>query len=101
MTIYEAKLTLTTAGGDAEGNVTNNYGICHQILATPASQDTQYEIEIVNRDGISIYYKNGSDAPTGQIDELTLLPLIGTQTIRITNATKDEQFNICLVIRGE
>lgn len=98
MRIYNAKLTGATVGGLFQGNLTHLNCLCYNILVTPATASTTYDVKITNPDGLVIYERTSE---TGTISEVTTLPLLGTYTVDIMSATADEEFIICLVSRED
>jgi len=98
MRIFNGKLSGATSGGFFQGNITNLNCLCHQILVSPVSNTTQYDVQILNQDNKIIYERTSE---IGQLAELTELPMLGTYTINILNATADESFSICLVARED
>jgi len=98
MRIFNAKLTGATVGGTFQGNLSHLNCLCYNIIVTPATETTIYDIKIVNPDGTNIYERTSE---TGTLSDITMLPFLGTYTITISNATADENFIICLVSREE
>lgn len=98
MRIYNAKLTGATVGGLFQGNLTHLNCLCQNIIVTPTTASTTYDVKIINPDN-SVIYERTSE--TGTLSEVTAIPLLGTYTISILNATADENFIICLVSRED
>lgn len=98
MIIFNAKLTGTASGGAFSGNLTHLNCLCQNIIVTPETETTQYDIQITNPDG-SVIYERTSEV--GTLSEITAIPMLGTYTINISSATVDEDFIICLVAREE
>lgn len=98
MRIYNAKLTGATVGGLFQGNFTHLNCLCQNIIVTPTTPSTTYDVRIMNPDN-SVIYERTSE--TGTLSEVTAIPLLGTYTVSILNATNDENFIICLVSRED
>jgi len=97
MLIHIERLTLTTSSGSASGNTTSKLrGICYEILVKPATASTQYDISIVNNNGLTIYARTSE---VGDMGENMELPMQGANTVSLSNATADELFIIELVMR--
>jgi hypothetical protein len=102
MRIYNAELRGATEGGEFQGNLTHNNGMCQQVLVKPASDDTTYDFKLINNKDIVVYERTYADDKfIGTLADEVSLPILGTYTAVISNASKDEQFTICLVARED
>jgi len=92
--IHKEPLNLTTSSGTASGN-TNRLlvGLLRQILASPATSTTVYDIKIVSPEGLTIFEALSC---TGDYGVEVVLPIRGIYTVTISNATVDELFTIGL-----
>ena len=94
--IHRETMTLTTSSGSASGNtVPSIQGILRQVIASPATSSTTYNITITNADS-RIIYKRTSE--TGDLAENVQIPIKRINTVALSSATADELFNIELVI---
>ena len=89
--------SMTTASGSASVNTTDRKGILRQVLISPASASTDYDIKLTNDQSLIIYLRT---TETGDLAEEVALPVLGIYTINIDNATKDEVFKVELVIQA-
>ena len=86
---------MTTSSGSASINTRPIRGLCHQIIIKPTTETTQYTFYIVNSDGAEIYTRTSE---TGTLSDLESIPVRGIYTLYLTDATKDEKFNIQLLV---
>lgn len=98
MRICNGKLSGETVGGEFSGNLTHQNCLCQNVIVKPETETTQYTIQIINPDDVLIYERIGE---TGTLSETVSIPLLGTYTINILNATADEGFFTCLVARED
>ena len=98
MRIFNGKLSGTVVGGTFSGNVTHLNCLTHNVIVVPETQTTQYDFQIINPDGAIVFETTGI---TGTLSELTILPMLGNYTLKILNATVDEDFSFTLVARED
>jgi len=98
MRIFNGKLSGTTVGGAFEGNITHLNCLTHNVIVVPETLITQYDFQIINPDGAIVFETTGI---IGTLSELTILPMLGNYTLKILNATVDEDFSFTLVARED
>ena len=94
MLIYTGYLSENTVLGEASVNTQSIRGLCRHVIVKPATETTTYDISITNPVDAKIYERTSE---TGTLSELTSIPIQGTYTINITNATADETFIVELI----
>lgn len=94
--IHKEQLALTPSSGSASTN-TNRFvtGLFRQLLVSPATSTTVYDITITSPEGLIIYQALSC---TGDFSPELVLPIRGIYTVAIANATVDELFTINLVV---
>ena len=98
ISIHKETLSGSTSSGSLAKN-TNNLrtgGLLSIVSAKPATTTTQYDIKIVDDGSFTIYERTSE---IGELAEEVLLPVRGVYTITISNATRDENFDLRLHIR--
>jgi len=96
MLIDMKKLTGTASSGSLAVNTPSSmHGFLHHVVVNPATSTTIYDVKITNSESINIYERVSE---TGTLSEEVQLPIRGTYTITISNATVDEAFTIQLGI---
>lgn len=95
MLIHKEKISGTTSSGLLSGNTTPMRGMCHSVSVQPATETTVYDIKITDSDSVDVYERLSE---TGTLSELLVLPIEGTYTVAVSNATVDEEFNIFIMI---
>jgi hypothetical protein len=98
MRIFNGKLSGTVSGGTFSGNVTHLNCLVHNIIVAPETSTTEYDFQIINPDGNVIYERTDE---VGTLSELIQLPMLGNYTLKILNATVDEDFSFTLVARED
>lgn len=88
--------TLTTSSGSASDTFSST-GICLQILVEPTTSSTQYDISITDSSDTVVFSRVDE---TGTFNELLGLPLAGTYTFSIDNATNDEDNTVFIGVRN-
>ena len=96
MLISTKQIVETTSSGIILKNTNALRGLCHQIIVYPESDDTIYDIYMTNNAGAVVYERTSE---VGTMSEFITMPVLGVYTIKIENATKDEQFKIQLCIQ--
>ena len=96
--IHKETLSGVTVSGSLVINTSNLKvgGLMSIICVRPTLADTIYDIKIVDNGGFNIYERTSE---TGELAEEVLLPVRDIHTITISNASKDELFNLRLYIR--
>jgi hypothetical protein len=95
MLIHPEKLTLTTSSGSATGNTQRLVGVLRQVVVSPVSASTTYDVTITNPQSSTVYERLSE---TGELSEEVQLPLHGIHTVSLANATADEAFTIQLIL---
>ena len=98
MRIFNGKLSGTTVGGTFEGNITHLNCLVQNVIVVPETSTTEYDFQIINPDGAVIYERTDE---VGTLSELIQLPMLGAYTLKILNATVDEDFSFTLVARED
>lgn len=96
MIIHKEIISLTPSSGSATTN-TNKLlvGILRQVLCSPTTPTTIYDITITSPEGLIIYQ---TTSQTGDLADDVTLPMRGIHTVALANSTVDEVFNINLVV---
>ena len=96
MIIHPELLTGTTASGALSVNTKEALmGVCREIIVTPATLSTVYNLAITDANSQRVFY---SASITGIFAEEVALPFRGIYTVAISSATRDEIFKISLVV---
>lgn len=94
MIVSEKKFTITTNAGVGLGTFEYSQGEFNQIVVTPTTGSTQYDVKITNSQDVDIYDENDV---TGTLNEGPLqLATRGNATVTIENASADEDFTVFL-----
>ena len=93
--IHPEKLTLTTSSGSATGNTKRLVGILRQVVVSPATSSTVFDVTITNPQSSTVYERLSE---AGELSEEVQLPLHGIHTVSLSNATADEEFSIQLIL---
>lgn len=88
--IDRARQVETTSSGEASFNFEYANGVMvRQIIVTPKTASTIFDVTILDGNSEAIYVREGE---TDSLNELLELPIKGSYTLEITNATADEEF---------
>ncbi len=90
------KKTLTPDTGSVSTTFTT-HGLCHQILVKPDTSSTQYDVSLTDSGSVVIFKRTSE---VGTMNDLITLPLSGTYTLSIDNATVDEAHTVLIVVRN-
>jgi len=89
-------MTGTTSSGALSTNtVAALTGIAREIIISPATSSTQYNLTITNDNSLDMFI---SESITGDFIEEVALPMRGVYTVTVDQATKDEEFNMAIVL---
>ena len=89
-------MTGTTSSGALSTNtVAALTGIAREIIISPATSTTQYNLTITNDNSLDMFI---SESITGDFIEEVALPMRGVYTVTVDQATKDEEFNMAIVL---
>ena len=95
MVIHNEYLTGSTLSGDLSVNTeVALMGVVREILVTPTTITTQYNLTITNDQSLIVFY---SSSIIGNFAEEVALPFRGIYTIAIDSATNDEAFTIGII----
>lgn len=97
MLIHSEKITKATQSGTFSENFRSIYGMCHQIVIRPVTETTTYSFKIMDSTDTIVFERTSE---TGTYSELTEMPMRGTYTLTVYDATADETF-ICQIIIKE
>jgi len=94
--IHKEILSVTASSGSASIN-TNRFlnGLLREVISSPATSDTVYDITITSPEERIIYE---TLSQSGDLADEVVIPVRGIQTVSIANATVDEVFSINLVV---
>ena len=94
--IHKEKFALTASSGSATGN-SNRFlnGILREVLSSPATGSTTYDITITSPEGLIIYQ---TTSQIGDMADEVTIPVRGVHTVSIANATADELITVNLII---
>ena len=96
MTIHKEILAGTTSSGALSVNTVVSFnGIMRQILISPTTATTQYNLTISDDASLNILCE---DSITGDYSPEVALPVKGIYTVAIDSATADEAFSMSLVV---
>jgi hypothetical protein len=95
-TIHPEKLKNTTALGAFSMNTGFLIGELGNVIVKPTIETTVYDIKIVNNIGATVYERTGEE---GTLSELLEMPLHGIYGVYVSNATRNEDFQIMLMIK--
>ena len=89
-------MTGTTSSGALSTNtVAALQGIAREIIISPATSSTTYDLTITNDNSLNVFL---SSSITGDFIEEVALPFRGVYTVAISNATADESFTMAIVL---
>jgi hypothetical protein len=89
-------MTGTTSSGALSTNtVAALQGIAREIIISPATSTTTYNLTITNDNSLDVFT---SDSIEGDFIEEVALPFRGVYTVAIDSATKDESFSMALIL---
>lgn len=92
MTIYQFRRTVTTAAGSTTSTSLNVLGgICRQVLIVANTSTTVFNSFITDDAGLEI---SRYGLQTGELNDITAIPMAGTYIVNITNASPDDTFKI-------
>jgi len=95
--IHIDKLTGSTSSGSLVVTTTARLqGILRQLIVSPATDTTTWDIKMTDADSIISLQRTGR---TGLLSEELALPLHGTYTITVSGASADEVFTIKLIVQ--
>ena len=90
MVIHSENMTGSTSSGALSTNtVAALQGIAREIIISPATSTTVYDLQITNDNSLDVFI---STSLTGDFIEEVALPFRVIYTVAISNATKDEVF---------
>ena len=96
MIIHSENISGTASSGSVSVNtVAALQGIAREIIISPATSTTQYNIIITNDSSLTIFK---SISVIGDLIEETALPLRGVYTLAISSSTADELFTMALIL---
>ena len=96
MVIHPEYMSGTASSGAISKNtVAALQGIAREIIISPATSTTTYNLDITNDNSLTVFK---SSSITGDFIEEVALPFRGVYTVAITNATVDELFTMAIVL---
>ena len=94
--IHSENISGTASSGSISVNtVAPMEGIVREILISPATSTTQYDVNITNDNSLTVFK---STSVIGDFAEEVALPMRGVYTVAITSSTVDELFTMALVL---
>lgn len=96
MTIYQHRATITASGGTTSSTTLKvRGGLCRQVLIIANTATTVFQPFITDESGLEV---SRYGLQTGELSDITSIPMAGQYTINITNASPDDTFKIMLGI---
>jgi hypothetical protein len=96
MTVYEHRTSLITSAGSTSTTSLNILGgLCRQVLITAATSTTVFRAYITDSQGL---VKRNYGMCTGELNDVTFLPMSGYHKVNILNASPDDTFKIYIGI---
>jgi hypothetical protein len=96
MVIHSENMSGTASSGALSTNtVAALQGIAREIIISPATSTTTYNLTITNDNSLDVFISNSI---TGDFIEEVALPFRGIYTVAISEATKDELFKMAIVV---
>ena len=87
--------TITPSGGTVSVNVVCGCNVLQQIIISPATSTTTYDVKLTDIFSIDIFEREDE---TGKLNEDSKwLPMYGNLTLTISGASADEVFTYLLV----
>jgi len=97
MRIYQHRDTITAASGSTNSSTLKVIGgICRQILIVANTATTVFQPFITDDKGLEV---SRYPLQTGEMSDITSIPMSGVYTVSITNASPDDTFQIMLGIQ--
>ena len=98
MNIYEFTTSLTVTGGSANAaSLRIIGGLLNQFLVRANTLTTVFQASLVDEDSIT---RLNYDFHAGELNDLNCnLPMKGTYTVNITNASAADTFRVILAVR--
>ncbi len=88
--IHDQKETITASGGTANDTLLIQHGLMNQVIISPATGTTTYDVAITNQRGVVVY---DLDDITGDLlDSDVGIAMSQNATLTISNASVDENF---------
>lgn len=96
MTIYQFRDTITTASG-SRGSTSLNVrgGVCRQVLVIANTSTTVFMANLTDQNSLNVM---DYGVQTGQMNDVTAIPMAGQYTFNITNASPDDTFRIYFAV---
>lgn len=96
MRIHQHRATITASGGSTSSTTLNIAGgICRQVLIVANTSTTVFQPFITDEAGLEV---SRYGLQTGEMSDITTIPMAGVYIVRITNASPDDTFKIMLGI---
>ena len=98
MNIYRYETSQTTAGGSVSSTTLKVIGgLCRQVLIRAATDSTLFRVNFQDEDGLTVL---NYGYHSGEINDIGIIfPMMGSYTLNITNASRNDTFNIYLSIQ--
>ncbi len=98
MNIHEHRVSITAASGSAASSTLNiRGGILRQMLVRANTATTTFAVNLVDENSLT---RGNWGFHEGELNDVsTKIPMRGTYTINITNASLDDTFNVLLGIQ--
>lgn len=98
MTIYEHRTTMVVSAGSISSTTLNILGgLARQFLLRSNTATTVFRAQLEDSNGL---VRSNYDFHTGELNDTSLsLPVAGAWTIRITNVSPADTFNVLLAVQ--
>jgi len=89
---------VTTFAGSASQNIKTVCSICYQIIVTPTTPTTTFDVELIDIFGNQVMLREDL---VGLLNDSVQLLTYGNWTLNILNASAAEEFKIALIFREQ
>ena len=92
MTVYQFRATVTTASGATSStSLKIPGGVCRQVVVQANTATTVFRANLTDQSGLNIM---DYGLQTGEMNDVTGIPMQGSYVFNITNASPDDTFKI-------
>ena len=94
--LHKDSRNVTTVGSSAEFKTGQIDGLLQHFIVRANTPSTIFDVTFYDDDDVILLERNDVD---GEINEMFQMPVKGSYTVSIKNATNDEVFRVYLAIR--